>query len=100
MTKRVTLYLEYLHMIYHIAYQYTLFLIQLNHMTFNRHKIRNMKPYKADNFAVDLQEQLSSKLIFDNSTSTSSQLELFYKTFYEVLEAHASRKKANAKKTC
>jgi len=62
-----------------------------------------MRSFKADVFVVDLQEQLSSRLIFDNCTSTSAQLELLYKIFHDDLEAHsspcnASRKKAIAKK--
>ena len=57
--------------------------------TFYGYKIRNTRSFKANDFVLDLQEHLSSKLIFDNSTSINSHLELLYKTFHEVLEIHA-----------
>ena len=72
--------------------------------TFYGYKIRDMRAFKANDFVLDLQEHLSLKLNFDNSTFVNEHLKLLYKTFHEVLEIHAplcnaSEKKTVAKKT-
>ena len=64
---------------------------------FKDYKIRNMNFFQAEDFIVDLEEQLLSKLDFDNHTSINSQIMLLYQTFHTVLEEHgppctASRK--------
>jgi len=40
---------------------------------------------KADGFVLDSQEHLSSKLIFDNSTSNFAHLKLFMKSFMKFM---------------
>jgi len=57
--------------------------------TFYGYNIRDMSSFKANGLVLDLQEHLSSKLVFDNSTSINANLELLYKSFHEVLEIHA-----------
>jgi len=49
--------------------------------TFYGCKIRDMRAFKANDFVIDLQEHLSLKLNFDNSTSINAHLDYFTKPF-------------------
>jgi len=78
--------------IYDILHHLPIFMVLKKakpNQTFKDYKIRSMKFFQAKYFIVYLEEQLLSKLDFDNHTSINSQTILLYQTFHAVLEVHA-----------